>query len=98
MSADVADLVFVRLTHIEDEKIFLRIQTALQFFDLNFGNSCFHRFFLPANTAELVVVYQLGHGRMRAADRAIRVLAQLKLAELHAESVNQQKPSDKRIA
>src|SRR6185437_2619790 len=50
------------------------------------------------NSAELLVVDQLGHGGMRAADRAIGVLAELKLAEAHAERVNQQQPPDKRLA
>src|SRR5712691_5195763 len=98
MSADVADLIFVGLAHIEDEEIFFRIQTALQLFDLNFRNSCCHRFFLPANAAELVVVYQLGHGGMRAAHRAIWIFAQLEFAELHAKSIDQQQTSNERLA
>ena len=39
MSADVADLVFVRLAHVEHEEILFRIETPLQFFDLNFRNA-----------------------------------------------------------
>src|SRR5271168_502578 len=43
MSAKIADLVLVGLAHVEDENVFLRVQTALQFFDLNFRNSISHR-------------------------------------------------------
>ncbi len=98
MSADVADLIFVRLAHIEDKEILLRIQPPLQLFHLNFRNSISHRFFLPANAAKLVVVYQLRHCRMRAANRALRILAQLEFTEFHPERVNQQQPSNERFA
>src|SRR5271166_5177850 len=98
MSAKVAYLIFVRLTHIEDEEILSRIQTPLQFFYLNLRNSSYHRFFLPANSAKFVVVYQLRHRGMRAANRAIGILAQLQFAKLHAQCIDQQQPSDKRLA
>src|SRR5271155_2911540 len=98
MSANVADLIFVRLAHVEDEEILFRIQTALQLFYLNFRKSSSHRFLLPTNAAKLVVVYQLRDRRMRAADRAVGILAQLEFAKLHAQRVNQQQPSDERLA
>ena len=50
------------------------------------------------NAAELLVVDQRGHGRMGAAYRAIRVLAQLQLAETHAQRIHQQQAPDQRIA
>src|SRR5579862_7344893 len=98
MSAEIADLIFVRLAHVENEEILFCIETALQLFDLNFRNSVGHRFLLPSNAAKLVVVYQLCDGRMGAADRAIGIFAQLEFAEFHAESVNQQEATDERIA
>ena len=51
-----------------------------------------------ADAAELLVVDQLGHGRMRAADRAVGVLAQLQLAEAHPQRVVDQEPADQRLA
>src|SRR5271170_7262597 len=97
MSANVADLIFVRLAHIEDEEILFRIQPPLQLFYLNLRNPVAHRFFLPANAAKFVVVYQLRDRGMRAADRAIGILAQLEFAELHAQRVDQQQAADERL-
>ena len=50
------------------------------------------------DAAELVVVDQLGDGRMRAADRAVGILAQLQRAEVHAQRVDQQQAADQRLA
>src|SRR5215469_14388023 len=97
VSADIANLIFVRLADIEDEQIVLRVQAPLQFFDLNLGNSARHRFLLPTNAAKLVVVYQLRDGRMRSARGAVRILAQLELAELHSEGIDQQQAADQRL-
>src|SRR5207302_4445025 len=52
---------------------------------------------LGADAAELFVVNELRYGRMRAAHRAIRILAQLQLAEAHLERVVDQKASDQRL-
>ena len=41
MPAKVADLILVRLANVEHEKVFARIQTPLEFFDLYFRNACF---------------------------------------------------------
>src|ERR1700734_1431158 len=98
MSTDVADLVLVRLAHIEHEHIILRIETPLQLFDLNFRNSIRHRFLLPTNAAKLVVVYQLRDRGMRATHRAVGIFSQFQLAKLHAQSVNEQEPSNERLA
>ena len=50
------------------------------------------------DAAELVIVYERGHGRMGAAYRAIRVLAQFQLAEAHGQRIHQQQPPDQRLA
>src|SRR5580704_6153020 len=97
ISADIADLILVRFAHVEHEQIFLRIQTPLQIFDLNLGNTTAHRFFLSSNAAKLVVVYQLRYRRMRPAHGAIRILAQLEFPELHAQRIDQQQAPDERI-
>src|SRR5467141_4439667 len=49
--------------------------------------------FFAAHAAKFVVIDQLGNRRMRSAHRAVRILAQLELAELHPESVKQQQAS-----
>src|SRR5271170_5865608 len=64
VSIDVADLVFMRLAHVEHEKVLARVQTALELFNLDFGNACFHWFLLTTDSTKLVVVYQLCDGPM----------------------------------
>src|SRR5580704_2976175 len=95
---DMADLIFMRLTHVEHEKILARIQTPLQFFDLYFGNACFHwfllAFFFTADSTKLVVVYQFCDGAVRAAGRAVGILTQFELAELHAQRIDEKQPPD----
>src|ERR1700674_1936556 len=98
MSPDVADLVFVWLAHIENKYVVARIQPALELFNLHICRRVGHRFFLPANAAKLVVVYQLGHRGVCAAHRTVAVLAQLEHAELHVDGIDQQQTSDQRFA
>ena len=45
------------------------------------------------HAAELMVIDQLGNRRMLAANRALRILAQLEFAELHPQRVVEQQPS-----
>src|SRR4029077_7748676 len=49
---------------------------------------------LGADAAERLVVDQLRHGRMRAADRAIRILLQLELPKLQLQGVEQDQASE----
>ena len=88
----------MRLAHIEHEQIFFRVQTPLQIFHLNLGNTVAHGLLLSTDAAKLVVVYQLRDSGMRTAHRAIRILPQLQFAKLHAQRVNQQQPPDQRLA
>src|SRR5262249_31599694 len=74
------------------------IQPPFQLFDLHLGNSRLHWLFLSADTAEFIVVDQLGDRRMLAARRAVGILAQLQFAEFHAQRVDQQEPPDERVA
>src|SRR5258708_663591 len=99
MPLEIADLVFVRLAHIENEEIISAIEAGLQFARRNFRD--LHRWpgsFFAAHAAEFVVVDQLGDRRMRAAHRAVWIFAQLEFAELHAESVKQEQSSDEIVA
>src|SRR5215217_7944909 len=96
---DVGDFVLVRLAHVEHVDLFLVVQLALEILNcdlrhavLLLGGGCLR------DTAELLVVDEFGHGRILAADGAVGVLAELHLAEAHAQGVVEQKPSDERLA
>ena len=56
------------------------------------------RWLLLRHAAELLVVDQLGDGRMVAAHRAFRIAAQLQLAEAHGQRVVQHQAADQRLA
>ena len=98
MPFDVTDLIFVQLAHVEHEKIFARIQTPLELFDLYFGNACFHWFLLAflftPDSTKLVVVYQFCDGAVRAAGRAVGIFTQFELAKFHAQRIDEQQPPD----
>src|SRR5581483_11078003 len=98
IAAQVADLVLMRLAHIQDENVVAAIEALLEFFHGQGRHASFHRFLLSTNAAELVVVNQLAHGGMRAAGGAVGILTQLELAEAHAERVHQHQASDERLA
>src|SRR5256885_3384628 len=94
MSLEIADLIFVGLTHIKNEQLISTIEPGLKFarsdlrhFDGRAGS------FFAAHTAEFVIIDQLPDRRMRPAHGAIRILAQLEFAESHPESVKKQQPS-----
>src|SRR6266849_5343844 len=93
MSLESADRVFVRLAHIENEKIIPAIETGLQFARSNFRH--LHGrpgSFFAAHAAEFVVIDQLGDGAMRTAHRAIWIFAQLEFADFHTQGVEKQQP------
>src|SRR5947209_1631594 len=71
IAANVTNLVFVRLTHVQHEKILARVQAAFEFFHLYLGNTRLHWLLLPANPAEFIVVDQLGNRWMLAASGAV---------------------------
>src|SRR5436190_19854975 len=98
ISVQITDLVFVRLAYIEDEKIFLRIELLFQLLHRYCRHIRRDGCFLPADSAELVVVDELFHRRILSTGRAVRALAQLQFPELHAERIYQQKPADEWIA
>ncbi len=111
--AEVCDGVFVGLADVEDEDVFLCVELLLEFLDGDLRDAvddgmigdCFVAgdferadFGWRVDAAELVVVDQLGDGRVRAADGALGVLAQLEGAEVHAECVDQQEAADEGFA
>ena len=88
---EIADLVFVRLAHIQDKYVVSMIQPRLQLARRDLRH--LHRrpgSFFAAHAAEFVVVNELGDGSMRAAHRAVRILPQLEFTELHSQRVEKQ--------
>src|ERR1700678_145338 len=99
--ADLRDFVFMRFAHIEEEVVLARVALLLERSYRNLLDTVnqwrvSRRRRLYA--AKLLVINQLGHGGMRAASRAIRILAQLELAEAHVQRVHQQQAPDERLA
>ena len=97
MPTDIANVVFVRLTNVENVNVVTAIEPLLEFFNLNFVCSHFGWGLLTANSAELLVIDQLSDCRIFAARRAIRIFAQLEFAKLHAQGVYEQQAPDQRI-
>src|SRR5437660_1376408 len=94
MTLQIADLIFVWLADIENEKIIPAIEAGLEFARSNFRH--LHGgagSFFAAHAAEFVVIDQLGDRAMRTAHRAIWIFAQLEFAEFHSESVKQEQAS-----
>src|SRR2546421_600711 len=54
--------------------------------------------FFAAHAAKFVIIDQLGDRRMCSAHRAVRILAQLELAEFHPQSIKEQQSSHETIA
>src|SRR5216684_4422902 len=94
MSLEIADLVFVRLAHIENVQIIPTIKPGFELARSDLRNLHGRAGGLfAAHAAKFVVIDQLGDRRMRSAHRAVWILAQLELAEFHPESVKKQQAS-----
>src|SRR6202521_3438111 len=94
MPLEIADLVLVGLTHIENEQIISTIEPGFELARSNLRHLHGRAGgFFAAHAAKFVIIDQLGDRRMRSAHRAVRILAQLELAEFHAESVKKQQAS-----
>ena len=98
VAVEVADLVLVRLAHVEDEDVFTGVELPLQFLRLDFRHRHRGLRLFAADAAELVVVNQFRQGRLGAAGRAVGVLAELQLAELHLQRVKDQQTPLQRLA
>ena len=103
-AGNAVDLVFVRLADVDDDERVAAIETLLQLDRRDLGRArgrragrrrC--RLDRRTQTAELLVVDERGHGRVGAADRAIRILPELQLAEFHAERVIDHEAPDQRL-
>ncbi len=101
LAADVGDLIFERLAHIENEQILACVHAPFQFLHADLRNSilqCALLFRCGRDAAELLIVDQLRHRGMLAANRALGILAQLQLPEAHVERIHQQQAPDERLA
>src|SRR5690606_666988 len=99
LPAQVHDVVLVIPANVQNEGPIPGIQTALKLDNRDLG----YALLLLAiryrrNSAELLVVDQLRLGWMIAADRAIRILADLERAEAHLERIDHEESSDQRLA
>src|SRR5438445_1510663 len=100
------------LSNVEHKDVLLCVKLALEFFNRDLRDAVDDgmlgdRFIASdlewadltrrRDAAELVVVDQFGHSRVGAADRALRIFAQLQRAEAHAQGVDQEKSADQRL-
>src|SRR5688500_494499 len=93
-AGNAADLVLLRLAHVEDVRPAAGVDGALQVEHGRLEGRGGRRRLRGGrrDAAELVVVDQLADGRIVAAHRALRVAPQLELAEAHPPGVVQQQP------
>ena len=78
---DPSDLVLVRLAHVDQLEHFATLKAALQFMHVYFIDVVLCR--LRPGSAKEFVIDRSANARMFATDRALRIAAQLELAELH---------------
>src|SRR5207302_3369139 len=94
---DVSDLRLKWLTHIYKYEIVLVVALAMQFHGTDLDPDPRPPSPVPAS-AERLVIDQRRHSRMLAAHRAIGILLQRQLAELHAPAVEQHEAADQRLS
>ena len=95
MALKIADLILVGLAHVENEEIVSTIESGFQIAWRNLRH--LHRragSFFAANAAKFVVIDEFVNRAMRAAHGAVRVLAQLELAESHSQCVKQEQATN----
>src|SRR5262249_32458358 len=101
-AGNAIDLIFVRLADIDNRELVATVEPLLEVDGRDFGGvGCIgHRRWLRGcvDAAELLVIDELCHRRVRAADRAIGILLQLQLAEFHPQRGVDQEPPDERLA
>src|SRR5436190_1954644 len=97
---DVADLVLVRLANVDQYEVVAAVELGLYLFyvDLTLAHLGLLRRRLLRHAAELMIIDQFRDGAMVAADGALGILAELQLAELHAEGVVEHEASDEGLA
>src|ERR1043166_8356864 len=95
----MSDLVFVRLTNVDDFYPQLRIaQGPLHLLNADFIGIRTGSDWLGGNGAKLFVVNELGDGRGLAAEWALGITAQFEFAKFHVEGVEQEQPANQGAA
>lgn len=85
MPFEIANLVFVRFAHIQNENVIALVQAFFQIARRNLGNvQIGFRLLFTANAAELIVVDELVDLTMSPAHRAMGVLSQFEFAKFEA--------------
>src|SRR5262249_24406092 len=87
--------VLVRLPNIDEYEVVAAVQLFFYFPDFDFA--FVHLRLLGGNSAELLIIDELGDGTVFAADGALRIFAQFELSEPHAEGVIEEKTSHERL-
>src|SRR5712671_4669610 len=86
----IADLILVRLTNVQDEQVIATLLPRLQIFGCNFWNTGRHwGSLLTTNPAEFFIIDQFCDRTMFAAHRAFWIFAQLQFTEAHGERIKQ---------
>ena len=95
---EICDLLGI--PDVEDHQVIARAHPLVQGLrgDLPFASQVLLLDLFAADSAEQLVVDELRDCRMRAADGAVGVLAQLQLAEVHLHCVQDEEPSRQRCA
>src|SRR5579871_1833989 len=99
---DVADLVLVRLAHVDQHELVTAVEHGFDFREI--GRAHVHLCLLSGrrvgagHPAELMVIDQLGDGAVVAADGAVGILPQLQFAEAHAERIIEEQAADQGLA
>ena len=99
MTLQITNLIFVGLADIENEEFVALVEAQLQFARGNFWHVQIHiRLLLAADPAELVVVDELVNCGVRSAHGAVGILAELQLAKLRRERIEQKQSADQQLA
>src|SRR5262249_11872695 len=98
VTVEIADLIFVRLAHIENEDVILTIEAPFEFLRSDLRNRNAVLLFFTTDTTELLIVDEGSNRGRGAADGAFGVLAQLELAEAHAKGIDQEEPPRECVA
>jgi len=100
MTANIADLVLVRLANIEHKDVVPCIEAAFECNNINLGNLRVARRhgLLASDSAELVIVNQFSDRRIDLANRALGIPAYAHFAETHSKRIQQHQTAHQRFA
>ena len=98
-AGNLSHIPLVRLTHIEKDKLFLPIHAGLERLDGDFRHRGFGLFLGTClrDSAELIVIDQIGDRWVFGANRTAWIFTNLELAEFHLQRVKVDQPTDERF-